>query len=129
VVACVVASRQGGHGGRMRRGNSNESTPASSQNKTDLFAKPLDIRLCKLLALHQALNPAVEGWDGGRFDVGWGQVGGQAPNVLHVRIHSGDCWSLDRWTAELKRVGSSVQIMYAADLSAMSMPDEARERS
>ena len=61
--------------------------------KTDLLAQPLDISFGELLALHQALNPAVEGWDGSGLDVGRGQLCGHAPDVLHVCVHSGN-WAV-----------------------------------
>lgn len=56
---------------------------------TDLLAQSLDVRLGQLLAVHQALNPAVQCRDGGWLEVGRGKLGGNAPDILHIRIHVG----------------------------------------
>lgn len=69
----------------------------------DLLAQSLNICFGELLAVHQALNPAVNCRDRGGLDVGRGQLCGHAPDVLHVGIHSGNS-SL----AGLKKVWSVV---------------------
>ena len=55
---------------------------------TDLLAESLDVNLGQLFAAHQALDPAVESWDGGGLERGRRcELCGSAPDVLHVGIH------------------------------------------
>ena len=75
------------------RGGGVKERRSQKPRRTDLLAQPLDISFGELLALHQALNPAVEGWDGSGLDVGRGQLCGHAPDVLHVCVHSGN-WAV-----------------------------------
>lgn len=62
--------------------------PAGRGGGSNLFAESLDVRLDQLFAGHQALDPAVERGDGGGLQGRLGrEVGGHAPDILHVRIH------------------------------------------
>ena len=68
------------------------SIPSAShcQAATHLVAQSLNIRLGQLLAAHQALDPAVEGGDGGGLEVeNGGRIGGCAPDILHIGVHGG----------------------------------------
>lgn len=70
-------------------------SPASHLDQgANLLTKPLDVCLCELFAVHQTLDPAVERGNGGRLQGRCGgKVCGNAPDILHVSIHS-DRWGL-----------------------------------
>lgn len=64
------------------------STAPPFRFPSHLVAKSLDIGLGQLLAGHQALNPAIEGGDGGGLEVEDGRsFGGCSPDVLHIGVH------------------------------------------
>ena len=78
--------------------------PLRSAKTTYLVAEPLDVDLCQLLALHQTLDPPIEGrYRRGLFN--WRQLGGfwRSANILHVGIHG--LWYSLSWWGVVLRVG------------------------
>jgi hypothetical protein len=69
--------------------NSSSNNISVERQGTYLLAESLHIRLGQLFALHETLNPAVEGGDGRRFRGRSRRMRfGDSAHVLHIGIHT-----------------------------------------
>jgi hypothetical protein len=60
---------------------------ATKFHRAHLIAKSLHIDLRQLLAVHEALDPAVEGGDRCWLSLHRRQIGRRPPDILHIGVH------------------------------------------